>query len=158
EYLLPPAFTPKIWRAGARVAEWLGKAGVPLAPAFEEMWESYGSLTDAETRRSFFRVLRAVVGASGQSVSALDRLYLASRMPTLIVWGERDSIIPVDHARAAHEVMPGSRLEIFPGVNHFPQRECAERFTEVLLDFLATTKPASLSGEELREILAGANA
>jgi pimeloyl-ACP methyl ester carboxylesterase len=153
ELLLPPAFTPKIWRAGASVADWLGKIGVPLAPAFEEIWESYGSLTDSETRRSFFKVLRAVVGASGQLVSATDRLYLACNVPTLIVWGEKDSIIPVHHARAAHAAMPGSRLEVLPGVNHFPQRECPELFTEILLDFLATTKPANLSTANLREIL-----
>jgi pimeloyl-ACP methyl ester carboxylesterase len=158
EYLLPPAFTPKIWRAGAKVAEVLGRIGIPMAPAFEEIWESYGSLTDVETRRAFFRVLRAVVGASGQSVSALDRLYLASHMPTLIVWGEKDSIIPVQHARDAHEAMPGSRLEVLPGVNHFPQRESPERFTEIVLDFLSTTKPASMTPAELRKILAAANA
>ena len=38
--------------------------------------------------------------------------------------------------------MPGSRLEIFEGVGHFPHAEDPARFTRVLLDFLATTEPA----------------
>jgi pimeloyl-ACP methyl ester carboxylesterase len=117
------------------------------------MYESYASLTDSETRRSFFRVLRSVVGASGQLVSAVDRLYLAAHMPTLIAWGERDGIIPVTHAHEAHAAMPGSRLEIFPKVGHFPQRECPEDFAAVVLDFMGSTKPASLTGDELRALL-----
>jgi len=153
EYVLPPAFTPRLARAGARMTAWLDRLGVPRAGAIEEMYESYASLTDTETRRSFFRVLRSVVGASGQLVSAVDRLYLAAHMPTLIAWGERDGIIPVNHAHEAHAAMPGSRLEIFPKVGHFPQRECPEDFAAVVLDFLATTAPASLTGDELRALL-----
>ncbi len=153
EYVLPPVFTPKLARAGARMTSWLDKVGLPKAGAIEEMYESYASLTNTDTRRAFFRVLRSVVGASGQLVSARDRLYLAANMPTLIAWGERDGIIPVTHAHEAHAAMPGSRLEIFPKVGHFPQRECPEDFAKVVLDFLATTTPASLTGAELRALL-----
>ena len=56
----------------------------------------------------------------GQRVSATDRLYLAAKLPTLIVWGERDPIIPADHGRAAHAAIPGSRLEIFDGAGPLP--------------------------------------
>jgi pimeloyl-ACP methyl ester carboxylesterase len=42
--------------------------------------------------------MRAVIDAGGQSVSAVDRLYLAAHMPTLIVWGDQDRIIPLSHA------------------------------------------------------------
>ena len=153
EYVVPPVFTPRLARAGATMTSWFAKLGVPRAAAIEEMYESYASLTDADTRRSFFRVLRSVVGASGQLVSATDRLYLAAHMPTLIAWGERDGIIPVQHGYEAHAAMPGSRLEVFPGVGHFPQRECPEDFARVLLDFLASTEPAALTGEELRSLL-----
>ena len=61
-----------------------------------------------------------MIEPGGQRVSANDRLALAARLPTLIVWGERDSIIPVAHGEAAHEAMPGSRLEVFPGAGHMP--------------------------------------
>ena len=62
-------------------------------------------------------------------------------MPTLIVWGERDAVIPADHAHAAHEAMPGSRLEIFEDAGHFPHHQDPQRFLTVFEDFMATTKP-----------------
>ena len=57
--------------------------------------------------------------------SAADRLYLAAEVPTLIIWGDHDNIIPVDQGRATHEAIPGSRLEIFEGVGHFPHCDAA---------------------------------
>jgi pimeloyl-ACP methyl ester carboxylesterase len=81
----------------------------------------------------------------GQSVSAKDRLYLAAAVPTLIVWGDDDSVIPVSHAYDAHEEMPGSRLEIFEGGSHFPHAEDPHRFVDVLDDFITTTDAADTS-------------
>ena len=48
--------------------------------------------------------------------------------PTLVVWGERDPIIPVAHGREAHAAMPGSRLEVFAGAGHFPYLDDPVRF------------------------------
>ncbi len=56
--------------------------------------------------------------------------------PTLIVWGDRDPIIPLEHGIRAHEMIAGSRLEVFEGAGHFPHCEQPERFVEVLVDFL----------------------
>ena len=74
-------------------------------------------------------------------MSASDRLYLAADVPTLIVWGDRDPIIPMAHGIAAHEAIPGSRFEIFEGAGHYPHCEQPERFAEVLVDFLESTTP-----------------
>ena len=63
-------------------------------------------------------------------------------MPLLLIWGERDSIIPVAHGRAAHERMPTSRLEVLERSGHFPMLDEPECFLEVLLDFIAGTEPA----------------
>jgi pimeloyl-ACP methyl ester carboxylesterase len=97
--------------------------------------------------------MRAVIEPGGQAVSALDRLYLAEEMPTLIVWGERDNIIPVSHAHQAHEAMPNSRLEIVPGVGHFPHVEDPFRFVEILVDFIRTTEPSNFTPEVRRREL-----
>ena len=86
-------------------------------------------------------------------MSATDRLYLTSQVPTLIVWGDRDPLIPVSHAVAAHEAMPGSRLVIFENVGHFPHCEEPERFVQVLVDFVASTPPAHLSETHFRTLL-----
>jgi pimeloyl-ACP methyl ester carboxylesterase len=141
---------PLIWTEGtrdlaSRVATWLSHAGIRAAPHVEEVWRSLASLADPEARRAFFRTLRAVVDLGGQAVSATDRLYLAAQVPTLIVWGERDPFIPVDHALAAHQAIPGSRLEIFEDVGHFPHCEAPARFIEVLVDFVKSTVPVRVS-------------
>jgi len=75
-------------------------------------------------------------------VSARNRLHLAEEVPTLLVWGDADPIIPVDHALAAHRAIAGSRLEIFEGVRHYPHCEAPERFVDVLTDFVEGTVPA----------------
>jgi pimeloyl-ACP methyl ester carboxylesterase len=107
------------------------------------MWRAYSSLAGAENRKAFVRTMRGVIEPGGQSVNAGDRLYLAARVPTLIVWGDRDGVIPVEHAHDAHELIEGSRLEILEGVGHFPHVEAPERFVDVLLDFLASTEPGA---------------
>ena len=93
----------------------------------------------------------------GQRVSGNDRLYLAESLPTLLVWGERDPIIPAAHGIAAHEAMPGSRLELFAAGGHFPHLDDPVRFVELLRDFVLGSAPAALDPESLRErIRAGA--
>ena len=62
----------------------------------------------------------------------------AAGVPTLVVWGTNDRIIPVEQAHDAHDALPGSRLEIFDGAGHFPHCEEPERFVEVLDRFIAS--------------------
>jgi pimeloyl-ACP methyl ester carboxylesterase len=74
-------------------------------------------------------------------------------MPLLMIWGERDSIIPAAHGRAAHKRLPGSRLEILARSGHFPQLDEPERFLEALLDFIEDTEPAPAGAAGWRERL-----
>jgi len=145
EAVFPLFCAPPLRDAGNLIATWLGRAGVRSTPASQEIWRSYTSLADAGSRRAFFRSLHDVIDLSGQAVSALSRLYRAARLPTLIVWGAQDPFIPVSHAIAAQQAIPGSRLEIFDGVGHYPHCEAPERFVAVLIDFIASTKAARLS-------------
>jgi pimeloyl-ACP methyl ester carboxylesterase len=134
-------------------ARWLGRRGLKASPGQKAMWRSYESLTEPTTRTAFIATVRAVIDQRGQTVSAMERLYLAHAMPTMLIWGEKDRIIPVSHARDAHQEMPGSRLEIIPGAGHSVQLEKPERVSELMLDFLATTTPARLSATDLRDAL-----
>jgi pimeloyl-ACP methyl ester carboxylesterase len=113
------------------------------------------SLADRETRQAFLATLRAVVGPVGQRVFAGDRLYLAQAMPTLIVWGAKDPIIPAGHGRRAHDAMPGSQLVVLPDVGHFPPLEAAREVTAALRAFLDSTEPAESDPERFRELLRG---
>jgi pimeloyl-ACP methyl ester carboxylesterase len=111
------------------------------------------ALPDATSRSAFIRTLRAVVDWRGQVVTLLDRCYLVRGMPTLLLWGTRDSVLPVRHAYEAHAAMPGSRLEIFEGAGHFPFHTDPFRFVSLVADFIATTEPAGLSSEQWRDLL-----
>jgi pimeloyl-ACP methyl ester carboxylesterase len=115
-----------------------------------------GSLGDADARGAFVHTARAAIDPGGQRVSATDRLYLAERLPTLIVWGERDPIIPAAHGVAAHDAIPGSRLELFAGAGHFPHREDPVRFVAVLEDFLRSTEPAAIAESDWTALLRAA--
>jgi pimeloyl-ACP methyl ester carboxylesterase len=58
------------------------------------------------------------------------------RAPTLIVWGERDNLVPARLADDWHSAIPGSRLELIPRARHVPMVENTSAFLDVLLDFL----------------------
>jgi len=96
------------------------------------------------------RTLRSVIDPNGQSVNAHDRLYLACRMSTLILWGRDDRIIPVEHATAAHHAIPGSDLVIFEGSGHFPHAAEPQRFVEVLTRFVKNSEPLRVDAAEWR--------
>ena len=156
EYVLPLTCTNWAHSAGTTAFGWLRNIGLRPSRRLVEIWESYGSLADAEARTAFVHTLRSVVDQSGQRVSANDRLYLAAHAPTLVVWGAKDAIIPVQQAYDADAALPGSRLEIFDDCGHFPHCEEPERFVDVLADFVASTEPGALDESEWREVLRAA--
>ncbi len=137
-------------RVGGALARGLGAFGLRPNADLAEVARGYASLADGDRRAAFLETLRAVVGTGGQKVAAGDRLYLAEALPILIVWGSEDPIIPVSHAEAAVETIPGARLEVFDGVGHLPQIEAPGRFVAVLERFLAATDPAEFDRDEWR--------
>ena len=152
EYLMPVIFPGFVRDWGDSLFRTINSRGVRLG-RMAEMWSAYASLAEAENRQAFARTIKSVIDPGGQTVSAMDRLYLASAMPTLIIWGDRDDIIPVSHAYSAHEALPGSRLVIIEGVGHFPQIEAPELFVDALVDFLDSTEPVCLGTEDRKMML-----
>ncbi|MGH7434336.1 MAG: alpha/beta fold hydrolase [Polyangiaceae bacterium] len=142
DFVLPVVASARLRGLVDRGLGLLGKVGLRAGTDAREMWRGFGTFVDAGARRAFFHTMRTVIDAGGQRAVAIDRLYLASHMPTLIVWGEKDSILPVAHARAAHEQIAGSRLEVFAGAGHFPHLDEPFRFVSVLTDFIRTTEAA----------------
>jgi len=135
---------------GSAIARGLAAVGLRPNADVAEVARGYASLTDPDRRAAFLATLRSVVGTGGQRVHAGDRLYLAEGMPVLIIWGARDSMIPVHHGETAHEAITGSRLEIFEGVGHLPQLEAPGRFIAVLERFIAENEPAQFDSEQWR--------
>jgi len=148
--LLRLRLTRLLGRCGMRALE---RLGTDLGRDADEMLRVFDALPDATARRAFVWTLRAVVDGRGQHVTMLDRCYLTRGMPTLLLWGTRDAVLPFRHAAVAQAAMPASRLEVFEGAGHFPHHHDPARFLAVLRDFLATTAPASYSSAEWRELL-----
>ena len=107
ELVLPLIAHSRLHVVGEAIGQALGRLGLELGHDLAEMTRGYASLSDAEARRAFLHTVRAVIDLAGQRVSATDRLYLAQMIPTLIVWGRRDPLIPVEHATVAHRGIPG---------------------------------------------------
>jgi pimeloyl-ACP methyl ester carboxylesterase len=137
-------------RIGAKV---LNRLGTDLGLDAEDLLRVFDSMPDRTSRAAVIRTLRAVVDRHGQMVTMLDRCYLGRSLPTLLVWGARDPIIPVAHAHIAHAALPASRLEIIESAGHFPHHSEPARFVTVLADFLATTTPAHHDVGRWRDLL-----
>ena len=58
-------------------------------------------------------------------------------LPTMIVWGRQDGIVPVSAAAVYHQSIPGSRLEIVENCGHMPQVEKREEFLALVGNFLS---------------------
>jgi pimeloyl-ACP methyl ester carboxylesterase len=56
--------------------------------------------------------------------------------PTLVVWGDRDRILPAKQMQAAQRFLPHARVHLFKDVGHMPQVERATPFGDLTLDFL----------------------
>ncbi len=153
EFVMPLLAATRVLDAGRFAAGILGRLGVRVATDIQEMAGAHDTLADPQARAAFIQTLRAVVEPSGQRVNATNRLYLAKHVPLLLVWGERDSIIPLAHGRAAHAQIAHSRLEVFPASGHFPQLDEPERFIDVLLDFIGSTAPSEIDAAGWRELL-----
>jgi pimeloyl-ACP methyl ester carboxylesterase len=143
ELVLPLLAAARLLDAGARAGGLLSRLGLGLPTDLEEMARGHSTLSDSAARAAFVHTLRSVVEPGGQRVDASNRLYLAEHLPFLLIWGERDSIIPVSHGHATHQRMSNSRLEVFPRSGHFPQLDEPERFLEVLVEFIDSTEPAA---------------
>lgn len=82
---------------------------------------------------------RALFGPYGQRQILLDRLP-ALTTPTLVVWGARDYLLPVQQAHTAVKNLPHGWLSVFPDCGHLPQIEYPDRFAAVLGTWLAVPR------------------
>jgi pimeloyl-ACP methyl ester carboxylesterase len=67
------------------------------------------------------------------------------RMPVLLLWGERDPLVPLTYARQILEEIPAARLSVVPAAGHVPMWENPEAFNGELLQFLAEVDGSSAS-------------
>ena len=134
ELVLPLIAHPRTVAAVDFVSRTLSRVG--LCPSFlsDDSLDTLSRLAEPAARTAFLATLREVVGVSGQRVSAREKLAGAPRIPTLLIWGDRDPIIPVAHAHSTLELLPEARLVIFPGAGHEPHRYDPQRFVDLVVE------------------------
>src|SRR4051812_9951367 len=91
---------------------------------------------------SHFRDRQAVAGyldVGRRLLPELDEPFRLAdvRAPVLLVWGDRDRMVPHRGSRRVIEALPETTYELLEGVGHCPQVEAAERVVELLVEFLA---------------------
>jgi len=87
---------------------------------------------------------RALFDVNGQREVLLDQLHTLT-MPTLVIWGMYDYMLPAYQAQAAVDHLPAGRLSLFPDCGHLPHVECPDRFTTVLSEFLTEHQHAPVA-------------
>lgn len=109
----------------------------------------YGTLAKANhhliTRDRIDSIVRPLAAADGHhSVLATSRNWHANRLeqdahlinqPTLIIWGDEDTVIPIKHGYKLHEEILNSRFVVLKDCGHVPQEEKSELFTELVTEF-----------------------
>ena len=89
------------------------------------------------TARAFARTVRDVIDWRGQRRAFFDRAGEIRVFPRVgLFWGERDPVIPIEHAISAAALLGGAVLTRFAKCGHYPHREQPERFVRALEDFL----------------------
>ena len=64
----------------------------------------------------------------------------AITQPALVIWGDEDTLIPVEAGRALHTRLPNSTLKVFKGVGHLPMEEVPSETAAAVADFIATLR------------------
>ena len=153
ELVLPLIASQPVLAAGETLARAFGLLGLRAGSDLDEIARGIVSLNDIGARRAFVHTARSVIDPGGQRVDARDRLYLAEAVPSLLVWGERDPIIPAMHGVRANKLMPGSRLELFEAGGHFPHLDDPMRFAALLREFVRDNEPARIGLHDARELM-----
>jgi pimeloyl-ACP methyl ester carboxylesterase len=141
EVVMPLVANPASVVAGRIAGRLIGVVAPEVGREVGEVVRTLSALPDRPSRQAFCRTLRSVVDGRGQRVTLLDRCYLAEKIPTMLVWGERDAVIPVSHAHTIAGALPAARLEVFRGAGHFPHHSDPARFLAALVDFCRAPAP-----------------
>ena len=135
DMVLPLAFQPVYRSVVDGVVGLMARVGLQPTPVARETWRSYCSLIDPETRRAFLATRNSVVDLQGQRISAKDRLYLASSLPTQIVWGDNDRVLHPSGAGILDKLLANVETHVMKRMGHCPMLERPAETAELFLKF-----------------------
>jgi pimeloyl-ACP methyl ester carboxylesterase len=133
-HMLTPPWATRLAHHGATAL------GLARRADLEELGRALRALHNLDSRRAYLHTLRGVATWSGQRLDATDRLYLLAQLPILLITGRWDPCIPHEHTLRAHQLLPGSRLELLDA-GHFPHVEYPDEVTALILDLLGDSEP-----------------
>ena len=108
---------------------------VDQALVTEDMVQRYAALGRAPCHRD--AILNLMADRNGRTEASAGALS-AITVPTLILQGEQDNLVPASHGEKFHAAIPGSVLKLYPDVGHVPQEEIPDQSLADLRDFLST--------------------
>lgn len=145
--------SPPVQSTGRAAGGLLRRVGLKLPTDVVEGFAGLASLHDSGARQAFLNTVHASTSLGGQRVSAVDKLYLLDGCPALTIWGDHDTIIPVEHAYEAQELVPDMTLAIVAGAGHFPHIDAPDHFIKLVTDFEDSTQPSTITLESLGETM-----
>jgi pimeloyl-ACP methyl ester carboxylesterase len=99
----------------------------------EAMVTRYAELARAPSHREI--LLQMTLAFRERNFATAERL-APLQMPVLVLAGDQDRLVPVDHARQFNEAIAGSQLVLFEGIGHIPQEEAADDSALAVHEFL----------------------
>ena len=91
--------------------------------------------------RTLARTVKDIIDWRGQTRGFFQRAAELERLPPIaVIWGERDSMIPISHGRTFTESFEGVRLAEIAGCGHYLHHEKPETFAEVVNEFLDASR------------------
>lgn len=125
-------------RKGVELAfKWAVRNRALITKDFVELY--YNLFSQPGFRKFFLRILRLIVNIRGAReetlVPIMNNLHKITQ-PVLIIWGEKDRVLPLKHGYLAKEKLPNARLKIMEGCGHIPFFERSDEFNRHVLEFL----------------------
>ncbi len=133
EMFLRAAVSPRVVNSLHWTRSALSKVGLRHRGVSERTLAKLQRLQDESRLTGFVSTVRGVIGLEGQRVQAVDRLAKLQPQHVLIIWGDADAMLPIEHGRRAHEIVPGSYFVEIADAGHHPQDDAPDRvFLEIL--------------------------
>jgi len=125
--LATPLFLGSRWILRKRTADVYRRLGLPIDE--RKLEARHHLLETANTHRAMIRTVRR------WSANRISREASLIRQPTMLIWGEEDTHIPISEAFRLRDAIPNSRLIVFRRCGHLPPTEYPEKFVEVVAEF-----------------------
>ncbi|WP_278312515.1 alpha/beta fold hydrolase [Lolliginicoccus levis] len=145
EFVLPVLASPLLRGLASTAGRLAAMVGRPISasPSTLEIWRTFGTVADRDSRRAFLRITRGVIDPFGQTICAVKHFPDYRHIPAMVIWGRHDNMIPSHQAERNREAMPHAEAVILEDSGHFPQLDEPVAFHAALHPFLAAAADAA---------------